>query len=186
MLSPMQLTQSALENYRLLRERVDTLCRHIEETFSGHLACKAGCHDCCRHLSLFPVEALALAVALHQLPPAEAEGIRQRAAATGAADPCPLLAEGLCLLYAARPLICRTHGLPILATAGETRRVDFCPRNFRQLTSLPGDAVIDLDRLNASLCAVNALFITQCPPGPLTAGDRLTIAEALCLELREP
>lgn len=179
----MVLAPSALDNYRLLLEKVDTLCRHIAETFSGHIACHPGCHDCCRHLSLFPVEAASLAVALRGLPDAKACRIREQARASRLDAPCPLLADGLCLLYAARPLICRTHGLPILTVTGEAPQIDFCPLNFRGIASLPGTAVINLDRLNAALCAVNSLFLTHLSPGPFAGRERLTIAEALCLDI---
>ena len=170
-----------LVNYRLLLEKVDTLCRHITETFPDQIACGPGCDGCCRHLSLFPVEATNLALALAELPTAEAARIREQVAVGRDGDPCPLLADRLCLLYASRPLICRTHGLPILTGAHETQRVDFCPHNFRSLAALPGNAVINLDRLNASLCAVNSLFLTHLPPGLFSGKERLTIAEALCL-----
>lgn len=177
----MKPAPTLLDNYRLLLEKVDTLCRHILETFPDQIACGPGCHGCCRHISLFPVEAVGLALALTRLPDAEAARIRERAAESCSDDPCPLLADGLCLLYADRPLICRTHGLPILTGERETQRVDFCPHNFRSLAALPGNAVINLDRLNASLCAVNSLFLTHLPPGPISARERLTIAEALNL-----
>ncbi len=178
----MDLAPKALDNYRLLLEKVDALCGHILETFPDQVACRPGCHDCCRHLSLFPVEAVALAAALQELPPPEADRIRRRAAVSGDDDPCPLLADGHCLLYAARPLICRTHGLPILTVKDGSQRVDFCPLNFAGLATLPGNAVINLERLNASLCAVNALFLTHHAASPAATRERLTIAEALLLE----
>jgi len=38
-----------------------------------------------------------------------------------AAEPCPLLdAEGRCLVYAYRPLVCRMIGLPMLTPSGDT------------------------------------------------------------------
>jgi hypothetical protein len=94
-----------------------------------------------------------------------------------------LLENGVCQLYAARPIICRTHGLPLLLGEAETRRVDYCPENFRGLDALPASAVIDLERLNTTLAAVDALFVSAVSPDRLPGGERLTIAEALLLEL---
>src|SRR5690242_10266243 len=98
-----------LRNYRNLVARVDELCRRIAAEYGEYLTCGEGCDDCCRHVSLFPVEAVALAAALGGLPADQAARIRELARAASAADACPLLEDGRCLLYAARPIICRTH-----------------------------------------------------------------------------
>ena len=81
-------------------------------------------------------------------------------------------------MYQARPIICRTHGLPLLVHRDGASGIDFCPENFRGAASIPGSAIIDLDRLNATLATINTLFVRGCP-GP----DRLTMAQAL---LRQP
>ena len=170
-----------LDNYRELVTRVDDLCSTTVAAFHSYLECRPGCDSCCRHLSLFRVEGEALAAALHELPTGQAAKIREKAAAATPDGPCPLLEEGRCLLYEARPIICRTHGLPLLISHDNGSQVDFCPLNFRGLSSLPGSAVIDLDRLNAALAAVNALFISG--PSNSRPGDaeRLTMAKALQL-----
>lgn len=177
-LSPHEL----LKNYRDLICRVDELCAGIGEKFPEEIVCRAGCAGCCRHLTLLPVEAVALAVALHGLPPDLADMIRNRARQSAPDGPCPLLMDDRCLLYAARPLICRTHGLPLLTRLDGTPRVDFCPENFRGVTNLPGSAVIDLERLNTALVAVDALFCRDYFPDGRADRERYTIAEALLLE----
>ncbi|KAF0218836.1 MAG: hypothetical protein FD174_2619 [Geobacteraceae bacterium] len=170
-----------LRNYRNLVAKVDELCRRIAGEFGEHLACRAGCDGCCRHISLFRVEGIALAAAVNELPGEKAGLIRERARAASSEGPCPLLEDGLCILYAARPIICRTHGFPILTTQGNEQLVDFCPMNFRNMSSLPGNAVIDLDRLNTALISVDALFIADFPNNRILRHDRLTVAEALLL-----
>ena len=174
-----------LTNYRALLARVDQLAAGITEKFGSQLACRAGCDGCCRHLSLHVVEGVALAAALQELPGELVAHIRQRARNAAADDPCPLLEGGLCLLYAARPIICRSHGLPLLIVTGGKRQVDFCPLNFQGVETLPGGAVIDLEQLNTALAAINALFAREAgielPPGE----ERLTIAEALLLDVQK-
>jgi Fe-S-cluster containining protein len=168
-----------LRNYRALQARVDLICQEIEREFGTHLACHAGCDGCCRHISLFPVEAAALAAALDDLHREQAEFIRARARGASSAAPCPLLENGRCLLYAARPIICRTHGLPLLTLQEGERTIDFCPLNFRDLDSLPGEAVIDLDRLNTTFTAINALFLAEFFLNAPPEKERIPIAEAL-------
>jgi Fe-S-cluster containining protein len=167
-----------LGNYRALRARVDHICQEIQREFGAQIACHAGCDGCCRHISLFPVEAAALSEALDDLPREEAERMRTRARSASSDAPCPLLENGRCLLYAARPIICRTHGLPVLTEQEGERMIDFCPLNFRDISSLPGKAVIDLDRLNTALAAINALFIDK-RHGNDPLKERIPIAEAL-------
>ena len=171
-----------LGNYRDLMSRVDELCRRIEESLRSEITCVSGCDGCCRHLSLFPVEAAALVAAFQKLPLSDHRRIRARARAALPSDPCPLLEQHRCLLYTDRPLICRTHGLPLLMNRDGIRQVDYCPLNFRGVSSLPGAAVIDLDRLNETLVAVNLCFIST-PELPTTWPERLTIAKALLLEM---
>jgi uncharacterized protein len=165
-----------LKNYYNLLAKVDELCRRVTAECGEHLACRAGCAGCCKHLSLFPVEAAALATALDALPEDRAGHIRVLAGAATAAA-CPLLENGRCLLYAARPIICRTHGLPLLTGQGEEQRIDYCPENFKGTTSLPADAVLNLDLLNTTLAAINAVFTATEQSGQ----ERLSIAEALLL-----
>jgi uncharacterized protein len=165
---------TGLENYLALRSRVDELCRRTQASFESEISCRPGCDSCCRHLGIFAVEAAALGEALASTAEPLAAQIRHQAEQSGPQAPCPLLHDGLCLLYEARPIICRTHGLPLLVSRDGASGVDFCPENFRNVSSIPGNAVIDLERLNAMLAAINSLFL-QSFPGP----ERLSIAEAL-------
>jgi Fe-S-cluster containining protein len=170
----------SLQNYRQLLSRIDDLCRRSEERYAGHIACRKGCDECCRHLSLFWVEGAALALALQSLPEEQRAHLRKKARDSRPDGPCPLLENGVCLLYRARPIICRTHGLPVLTGDGQ---VDFCPRNFVGLAALPGDAVLDLERLNTALAGVNALFVAEIFAAHPPVKERLSIAEALLLDL---
>jgi len=155
-----ELSYENLANYRAFLERVDELCAKITSGFAGKILCKAGCSACCRHLNLFPVEAANLAAAVGKLPREKRDLLAGRIDWPEEA-PCPLLLDNCCLVYRERPVICRTHGLPLLTDVAGEKRVDFCDENFRGVTSLSGDMVIDLDTLNRILVAINGRFETE-------------------------
>jgi len=166
-----------LDNYRHLVARVDALCRSITEALQDQITCSAGCSACCTAITLFPVEAAALAAALDALPAEEAEEIRRHVAEHADGERCPLLRNHVCLLYDARPIICRTHGLPIIYDTGQERKIDYCPLNLTDRESFPGSLIIDVDKLNLLLVAINALFLAK--SGGDARPERITIAEAL-------
>ncbi|BCA78622.1 YkgJ family cysteine cluster protein [Desulfuromonas sp. AOP6] len=171
---------SPFDTYLQLRDKVDTLCRQIEKAHTDAISCQAGCDSCCLALTLFPVEAYALAKAVAAQPETVRERLRGRGRKVGDNGACPLLEEGHCLLYGDRPIICRTHGLPILLREPEGTRVDFCPLNFVGYDSLTGSSLIDLERLNELLAAINHDFVTR-NFGPQALPDRIAIGEALRL-----
>jgi Fe-S-cluster containining protein len=172
----------SLRNYRQLVDRVDDLCLRIGQDYPDQIVCRKGCDSCCRHLTLFWVEGVALALALEVLPAETAESIRQGARLATPDGPCPLLENGRCLLYAARPIICRTHGLPLLGNREGERFVDTCPENFKGIKNLPATAVIDLDCLNITLATINGLFVAETFGMGRPAEERVSIAESLLLE----
>ena len=85
-------------------------------------------------------------------------------------------------MYAARLMICRTHGLPMAIEHRGKRSIGFCRKNFRKLDPIPDDAVLDLGCLNNKLAAINRLFVNQFSDR-MGFSPRLSIAEALLLEL---
>lgn len=167
-----------LENYNQMICRVDALCRGILDSLGTQITCSEGCSSCCTSITVFPVEAAALNAALECLPDREAIAIRRHVAEHADGERCPLLDHHRCLLYHSRPIICRTHGLPILYSSGNERMIDCCPHNLIEEETLSGSAVIDLDRLNALLVAVNALFRSH-TEAATDLPERLTLAEAL-------
>jgi Fe-S-cluster containining protein len=82
--------------------------------------CRKGCGHCCRHLASLPLltapEWDLLREGLSQLDPAARASANARLAALGPDPPrpitCPFLdpANGACLVYAHRPVACRTYG----------------------------------------------------------------------------
>jgi Fe-S-cluster containining protein len=166
-----------LANYLAFLDRVDKLCAHITAEFAGEILCRAGCSGCCRHLNLFPVEAASLADAVLRLPQDIRALLAGRSNWTDEAS-CPLLRDDRCLVYKERPVICRTHGLPLLVEVGGAKVVDFCEENFRGVASLSGDMVIDLEALNRALVAINGKYESDSVESSFR-GKRYSIAEII-------
>ena len=166
-----------LANYKKLTSRVDTLCSGIAADLGGQITCSAGCSSCCTSITIFPVEAAAMREALDKLPGPHAEEILRHVSGQAGDERCPLLLNHHCLLYDARPIICRTHGLPIIYTSGDQRSSDCCSLNLTGAKSIPGSSVIDLDKLNLLLVAVNSTYLSQ--SGSTESPGRLGIAEVI-------
>jgi Fe-S-cluster containining protein len=173
----------ALQDYQKLIAEVDRSCQRIVGRHRDQIACTKGCAgNCCRiHLSICPVEAVSLALALQKLTPEMRRRIQHKARHTNSFGPCPLLEDGACLMYDARAVICRTHGLPVRTEYRGHRTVGFCIKNFKDPSPVPEEDIIDLTCLNRSLGEINSKFVSEVEPLLLT-GKRLTIAEALLMD----
>lgn len=167
------MSDPATSRYREILGRLDAWTEGARALHEGRMECRRGCDDCCRrHLSLFPVEADALGRAAAELRSPEREALARHLADWDARHgeglgeaPCPLLSEGACLLYEARPVLCRTHGFPLLSRpsgdpdSGEEGSLSWCFRNFADAETRPPapEGILDMDRINRVLGAVQAL-----------------------------
>jgi len=178
------ITLQALKDYQKLIAEVDSDCRRIVSRHKDQIACTKGCAgNCCRiHISVYPVEAVSLALALQELTPEMRRRIQHKARHTNSFGPCPLLEDGACRMYAARAIICRTHGLPMLTEYRGHRSVGFCEKNFRHVSPIPAEDIIDLAQLNNTLAAINRRFVSEAAHR-LPPGDRFTLAQALLMDI---
>jgi Fe-S-cluster containining protein len=166
---------NCLTPYRDLVARVDRLIGDVRCKYPADVACHKGCNCGCRNLSIFPVEALSVLMAIQELPAKAADAIRQRAQLLSIWE-CPLLKHGACGLYAYRPIICRTHGFPLQTIYNGRPSIGYCRHNFKNWSVIPHDAITDLDRINCSLRAINAAVVRQLA---FQMPDRLSIAAAV-------
>lgn len=147
-----------------LWSKIDDFFERVASRYEGALTCGPGCADCCRReLTVTSVEASRIAHLLASMPSGEREAIAGRA---DRGEPCAALdPEGRCSVYAARPLVCRSHGLPLRfeePSAGGRRSLpvlDVCPRNFqgRDLAEIDPACVLDQRTLSVMLGAIDAL-----------------------------
>lgn len=165
--------------------RVDAFFARVHAQHGADMACRAGCSDCCRRrFSVTGIEAAAIREALAALPAPTRATLAARAV-SGDPSTCPALdAGGRCDLYGARPLICRTHGLPIRFTplappGGHALPVlDTCPKNFagQDLGALPAGSVLDQTTLSTVLGALDAAYADELGT---PRGERVEIAALL-------
>ena len=90
--------------------------------------------------------------------------------------PCPLLVEERCTVYADRPLVCRTQGLPMVYLGdGPYPEYTVCSLNFRDGPP-GGDDLLRLDVLDLQLAAANLLW---CQDRGLSPEARIPLAAAV-------
>jgi Fe-S-cluster containining protein len=126
-----------------LHALVDEAARPVEQANAARLQCRAGCADCCvDDLTVFTIEA-AVIRRHHADLLATAE-----ARAPGA---CAFLDDaGRCRIYAQRPYVCRTQGLPLRWLEEDELEEeiiesrDVCPKNV--------DGGPPLEELEADAC----------------------------------
>jgi uncharacterized protein len=163
--------------------RIDAFFDRVREREPGGLTCHAGCDDCCqRRLSVTGIEAEVIAEGLAGLPEDVRERASARAAAKGATACAALEPDGRCAIYAVRPVVCRTHGLPIRFAPPEERRslpvIDACPKNFggRDLASIDPACVLDQTTLSTVLGALDAAHAGE---KARPRGERVDLASLL-------
>ena len=172
-----------------LRTRVDA---HFDQALARSPAafqCAVGCDACCHvRIGVFAVEAAPIRQALARLAatdPALRSRVRAQADDPALQDRCALLVDGRCAVYAERPMICRSHGLPIAvpdrgedptAPSGQLR-LDHCPLNF-QHEAPPRASILGLDAVNQPL-AVLANLWAQAEPTDRSpdSDDRIPLAD---------
>lgn len=146
--------------YEALTVRIDEFHEAIRQRFPESLLCGPGCSQCCRaELSVLLFEFRRVARAVLALPESDREALARRLARPPEDGHCVLLDQsGRCCVYPARPVICRSHGLPI--RVGDPPRRDVCPLNFvdpPRLEELPLDALLDVNRINSILALIDRL-----------------------------
>jgi uncharacterized protein len=153
-----------LTEYLAVLDKVTTAVNALSTQLADQLACRSGCSRCCADgLSVLPVEAAAIRAHLidHPIDP-------QRGT-----EGCAFLDhEGSCRIYAARPLLCRTHGLPLRINDPQSNRglriinnLATCELNFTERAPQPHEA-LDAERVLALLVVVNERYLQHSHDDP--------------------
>ncbi len=156
--------------YGELRARVDAFVARVEARHAAELRCGPGCDACCRQrLTITATEAAAIVAWAAEQPAEAREAIAAAARAsipvrpergsdppgTTAAEACAALDDaGRCRIYPARPLVCRSHGVPIrLRDPRGLPVVTACELNFTAAgpAAADRDCVLDQELVSTTL-----------------------------------
>ncbi|HEY8120080.1 MAG TPA: YkgJ family cysteine cluster protein [Myxococcota bacterium] len=148
-------SERALAELGRLHAEVDARASQLAALHGARLQCRRGCSACCVDgITVFAVEA-------ERIRAQHAELLARGAPHSSGA--CAFLdAEGACRVYADRPYVCRTQGLPLRwldeERAAELR--DICPLNEagEPLESLPASACWTLGETEARLAELQREF----------------------------
>lgn len=134
-----------------LTAKIDGFFARVEARHGDDMQCQTGCSDCCHvRLSVTGVEADAIRAHVATLPAVSRAQFNQ-----GPVDKCAALdPTGRCMIYEARPVICRSHGAPIRMRRDSLPVLESCYRNFTHTEPAP-DCVLDQTTLSALTLAVD-------------------------------
>ena len=140
------------EDYRKLVVEVDQSVKDLSEQHKNHMLCKKGCDMCCMDYSVFPVEYMAIKEALNT------NEVDRHESVDGT---CIFLKNHECQIYESRPIICRTHGLPLLFMNDDQWELSACELNFTEFDDeeFTEDNTFPQDTFNSKLFMINKQFI---------------------------
>ncbi|MFQ6111261.1 MAG: hypothetical protein ACE5LX_04425 [Nitrospinota bacterium] len=176
---------SELEGYY---RQLDGIFSRLKMRYPQEISCRRGCNHCCQHLvDIYLSEALLLNLHCRSLKRKKRRALERRAALhlkalerrvgerelcleeealQGRAQRlqgfrllCPLNEQGDCLLYEARPAICRIYGL--LLADGRKGTFSHCTQNFRRLS--PGQVVeaVPLDEVMEAISRLDRRLLME-------------------------
>jgi hypothetical protein len=164
--------------YDELAAKVDAFFARVASRHAADMDCNTGCADCChQRLSITGVEASAIVAHVRAM---DADARAELAAlAARPIDPADARCAALgdddrCRIYAARPIVCRSHGAPIrMRDPRSLPVVTSCHRNFtaRGPAAADADCVIDQTTLSALVLAVDR--------DAGNSGDRVDLGDVL-------
>jgi uncharacterized protein len=152
-------TEKHFTAYRTLRKKIDALMEMLSDRHAPYMKCSKGCDLCCMDYSILTVEFYAI---LDDLKKKGKEAKPLQPAEGDHGNGCIFLKNHSCTIYESRPVICRTHGLPLLFTNDDfewelsTCELNFTTYDYENFTS---ENTFPQDTYNSKLFMLNKKFI---------------------------
>lgn len=162
------------EEYKIIINEIDSISHRLTSIHSKHLQCKKGCDLCCMDYSIFPVEFYTI---LNQL---KANKTIVKPVEKADANSCAFLNNHACTIYENRPVICRTHGLPLLYMNDDSEwELSACELNFTDFDfdEFSDENTIPMDRFNSKLFLLNKKFISYFKEKEFNETDLIPLKE---------
>jgi Fe-S-cluster containining protein len=139
-----------------LHAKVDAFFARVEARHGDEVACRTGCADCCRaRLTVTGVEARAIAGEVARWSIEQRRALAAQVEARHGDPRCAALDDAdRCTIYEARPIVCRSHGVPVRLQRGSLPVIEVCPRNFAR-SAPAADCVLDQATLSTLVLAVD-------------------------------
>ena len=149
-------TLNILDEFNDFLDKTNAKISKIVKIHEKHLACKKGCTACCMNVSVLPVEFYAIGKMLKKSKKKIKLNRHKR---------CSFLQDCLCMIYQFRPILCRTHGLPLSHRDSHDpsrANITICDLNFVNKTpKFKSNNVLDMDEINLELFRLNEKFIAK-------------------------
>jgi uncharacterized protein len=144
--------------YKILLNEIQQQTAIQEKMHHKHMKCCNGCDLCCIDFSIFPVEFYFI---LNEL---KKRNFKPESEVNTENEICVFLKNSSCTIYEQRPIMCRTHGLPLLYANDDGEwELSACELNFTEFDfdDFTDENTFPQDKYNSKLFLLNREFIAE-------------------------
>lgn len=148
------------KKYRKLVKEIEQQTELLGNMHNKHMKCKKGCDLCCIDFSIFPIEYHFMMNEIEKQK-AKPELDKNLKGAT-----CAFLKNHTCTIYNHRPVMCRTHGFPLIyVNDNDEYELSACELNFTEFDyeDFTMENTLPQDKFNSKLFLLNREFIAAFP-----------------------
>lgn len=154
----MKISPKLIAKYDLVIASIERKSRLLEVEHHDYMKCKKGCSMCCVQFRIFNVERAIIHRKLRM------NGIDERLFVSHKYS-CRFLVDGKCAIYEYRPVMCRTHGFPLLYYNVDRTGLEFssCELNFKDydLRKITDKNSFPMEEVNEYIGKLNLFFVAE-------------------------
>ncbi len=159
-------------DYKNLVGKIDKHADSLEDKHKKFMKCKNGCDLCCMDFSVFPLEYHFI---LNEIETDKTLPVLESNVKEGV---CSFLKNHSCTIYKHRPIMCRTHGLPLIYANDEGEpELSACELNFTEydFNDFTMENTLPQDKYNSKLFLINRDFISAFGDSKYTETDLIPL-----------